>query len=90
MFYFKKDDYPSEWASIKAGIGQSYAEMKDRESILNISKAIENYIETIYVFTKEDYPEDYKDSMQELCYLKRRLDDDKKWDTLLQKIISKQ
>ncbi len=48
-----------------------------------ISKAIESYLDTILVYSKDDYPDDYKDSIRELAILKKRLNNDEIWENLL-------
>ena len=68
----------------KAGIGLAYAEKQDNQKKENIIKAIENYLDTLMVYTKGEYPEDYEDSIRELGRLKKRLNDEHIWNILIE------
>ena len=84
LVFFTKDKRSQEWALTKAGIGKAYSIIEDNE--LNIIKAIENYLDTLSIYTKEEYPEDYEDSIRELSILKKRLNDNGIWDSLMEKL----
>ncbi len=82
---FTKMAYPEDWAMIKAAIGLAWSEQKEIKDKENIVKAIECYFDTLSVYTKSDFPEDYKDSLQELSSLRKRLNDEEKWNELFDK-----
>ena len=79
--FFTRDTYPEKWASIKAGIGLAYAEKAGQNDVV---RAIENYLDTLDVYTKQEYLEDYEDSIRELGKLKKRLSDDVQWAKLME------
>jgi tetratricopeptide (TPR) repeat protein len=83
---FTKRAYPEDWAMLKAAIGLAWSEQKGKEDQENIVKAIECYLDTLSVYTKSGFPEDYKDSLQELNSLRKRLNDEEKWNELFDKI----
>jgi hypothetical protein len=82
---FTKGAYPKDWAMIQAAIGLAWSEQKGEKGQENIVKAIECYLDTLSVFTKSGFPEDYKDSLEELNSLRKRLNNEEKWNELFDK-----
>ncbi len=57
LIFFKESKNPQKRASVKSGIGLAYSEMATENNTLEIIKAIENYLETLHIYTKDEHPE---------------------------------
>ncbi len=72
---FSKQESPEDWAMTRAGIGLAYAHRSRGRRPDNISLAIENYRATLEVYTSGDYPEDRQDSLENIAYLSKMLEE---------------
>ena len=71
---FGREQHPERWAMIQAGIGLAYAERTEGIRADNILQAIESYERTLEVYTTEEHPEDRKDSLENIRFLKEMLE----------------
>lgn len=71
--FYTQDGHPYEWAMNITALGEGYELLGQGKEVSQLEAAISCYSIALSVFTKDEYPEDYADTVEVLIRLNKQL-----------------